>query len=246
MSEVIPEWETVAVSVIDDIVELRLHSGEGSLVWSATSHREVMEAFGWAGSRRSTKAVIITGTGETFCSSIDVASFKGMPWDEIWWEGRRMLQNISDIDVPVIAAVNGPATAHAEIAVLADIVIASDTAVFGDHIHITRRTAPGDGAHAVWANLLGPSRVKYFLLTAATIDAHEGRTIGFVHEVLPYGEVLPRAHAIAEQLATLSVPVLRFSKAAVSIAARRFFAEDLSHGLGLEGSGHWVDGGISS
>jgi enoyl-CoA hydratase/carnithine racemase len=244
VSESIPEWNNIAVTVRGEIVELRFHTGEDSLVWSATAHREAMEAFAWVGYRRSTQAVIITGAGADFCTRIDVNSFKGISWEEIAWEGRRMVLNLSDIEVPVISAINGPATCHSEIVVVADIVIASETATFGDHVHMTRNTAPGDGVHAVWGQLLGPSRSRHFLLTAATIGVDEGLRLGFVHEVLPAGLVLARAWELAESFASKPHGVLRFAKATVSIPFRRFLAEDISHGFGLEGSGHWTDGGI--
>jgi len=244
MGEATPIWENVAVTVDDDIVELRFHTGEESLVWSATAHREAMEAFAWVGSRRSTQAVIVTGTGEDFCTRIDVNSFTGISWEEIAWEGRRMVLNLTDIEVPVISAVNGPATCHSELIVAGDVVVSSDTAVFGDHVHMTRNTVPGDGVHAIWGLLLGASRSRYFLLTAATIDAEEGRRIGFVHEIVSPDAVLARAWEIAREFAAKPHGVLRFAKATVSMPFRRYLSEDISHGFGLEGSGHWTDGGI--
>ena len=145
----------------------------------------------------------------------------------------------------MIGVVNGPATVHAEIPVLGDLVLAADDAEFADHAHITRGVAPGDGAHAVWARLLGPSRSRYFLLTAASIAAEEALRIGFVHETMPRERLADRAAELAAQLAEQTLPVLRYSKAVVAMGIRRGFAEELSHGLGLEGSGHWSDGGIN-
>jgi enoyl-CoA hydratase/carnithine racemase len=244
MGESAPTWDNVAVTIDHEIVELRFHTGGDSLVWSATAHREAMEAFAWVGARRSTQVVIITGTGDDFCTRIDVNSFKGISWEEIAWEGRRMVLNLVDIEVPVISAVNGPATCHSELIVSGDIVVSSDTAVFGDHVHMTRNTAPGDGVHAIWGLLLGPSRSRHFLLTAATIGAEEGQRIGFVHEIVAPADVAARAWDIARGFAAKPHGVLRFAKATVSMPFRRFLAEDISHGFGLEGSGHWTDGGI--
>ena len=65
----------------------------------------------------------------------------------------------------MIAAVNGPATVHAEVAVLCDIALAAETAEFQDRAHFSGfHVVPGDGSHLVWPLLLGLNRGKYFLL----------------------------------------------------------------------------------
>jgi 6-oxocamphor hydrolase len=189
--------------------------------------------------------VLIRGTGELFCTEIEVATFAPIPWDEIWWEARRMLIGLLELDVPVIAAVMGDAFVHAELAVLADIVLATPDAAFADHAHFaTRGTVPGDGVHIVWASLLGPSRSRYFLITGAAIGAEEARTLGFVHEIHEADALYDRAWELAEELAQHSLPVLRYMKAALSIPLRRDFNDALSHGLALQGGGHWAKGGI--
>ena len=88
------------------------------------------------------------------------------------------------------------------------------------------------------------SRSRYFLITGQAIDAEEALRLGVVHEILPAAELHARAWEIATDLALRSRAALRFTKAAVSMGMRLDFAEDLSHGMGVEGSGHWVDGGI--
>ena len=156
-----------------------------------------------------------------------------------------MLKNLDDIEVPVIGVVNGPATIHSEIPVMGDIVLAASHAEFADRAHFALRdTVPGDGVNLVWGELLGPTRSKYWLLTGASIDAAEALRIGFVNEVLPSADLLPRAWELAVDLARRDLPVLRYAKAAVSIGFRRDFGERLSHGLGIEGCAHWSRGGI--
>lgn len=240
-----PEWKNIVVTSRDGITEFRVHTDGGPLVWDATIHRELTEAFYWVGNRHDTKVVIITGTGDTYCSELDTTSFTEFAWDHIWWEGRRMLRNLNDIEIPIITAVNGPATIHSEIPMMGDIVLAAPHAEFGDRAHFALRdTVPGDGVNLVWGELLGPTRAKYYLLTGLTIGAQEAQRIGFVNEVLPADELLPRAWELATDLARRDLPVLRYTKAALSIGFRRNFSEALSNGLGVEGGGHWARGGI--
>jgi len=241
------EWEHISVTRNEDIVELRFHTGGGPLVWDADAHREITEAFYWLTMQRDVKVVVLTGTGDVYCNELDVTSFAGIEWGEIWWEGRRMLSGLNDLDIPVISAINGPATVHSEIPVMADFVLAAEHVVFADRSHFaTRDTVPGDGVNLIWGELLGPTRSKYFLLTGSTIDAPEALRLGVVNEVLPLAELHDRAWTLARELAVRHLPVLRYAKAAVSVGFRRNFSEGLSHSLGVEGCGHWSLGGIKA
>jgi enoyl-CoA hydratase/carnithine racemase len=241
----IPSWETIAVTHRDGVTELRVHTGAGPLVWSAMAHHELTEAFYWLGNQQQTKVAILTGTGDQYCTELDTSGFAAIPWDLTWWEGRRMLRNLNDVEVPVISAVNGPVTIHSEIPMMADIVLAATHAEFADKAHFaTRGTVPGDGVNVVWSELLGPVRSKYHLLTGIPVSASEARQIGFVNEILQQDGLLPRAWELATQLAQSPLPVLRYAKAALSIGVRPDFSERLSHGLGVEGTAHWSLGGL--
>jgi enoyl-CoA hydratase/carnithine racemase len=235
-------YEHVLVTREDDIVELRFHTNGGPLTWTARAHREIGDALYEAGSDPTTKIIIITGTGAAFCTSIDYESFAasmqaGSSYDLIWWEGKRLLKSLVDIDPIVIAAVNGPALIHAELAVLADVVVAADTAMFADKAHFQTAGVPGDGVHLVWPALLGSTRGNYFLLTGQEIDAAEALRIGIVNEVVPSEALSDRVWTLAREFATRSVEVLRYTRDALAIGRRAVFANSLSHGLAVEGLG---------
>jgi enoyl-CoA hydratase/carnithine racemase len=86
----------------------------------------------------------------------------------------------------------------------------------------------------------------YFLLTGEVIEASEAKRIGFVNEVLPAGQLSARAWEIARDLARRELAVLRYAKDAIAIGARRDLRANLSHGLGVQGSGYWAVGGIKA
>lgn len=246
-STLAPKWETIAVTSEGDIIEFRFHSGAGPLVWSAVAHNDAYQAFRWVGAHPTAKVLIITGTGDRFCTELDTTSFSQMAWHELWWEGRRMTAGLSEIDIPVIGAVNGSATIHAEIPVMGDIVLAADDAEFGDHAHFAvRDNVAGDGSNIIWCELLGRTRAMYFLLTGELIPASEGKRIGFVNEVLPADQVSARAWEIARDLARRELAVLRYAKDAIAIGTRRDLRANLSHGLGVQGSGYSALGGIKA
>jgi enoyl-CoA hydratase/carnithine racemase len=234
------EFESVAVTHRDGVTELRLHSGGGSLLWNAAVHRELGDALAAVAADRATKVVLVTGTGDTFCAGIDRGSFSGGdPWEVIYWEGKRMIKGLLDLDVPVIGAVNGPAFIHAEIPLLSDVVLAADSAVFADKTHFTQGSVPGDGVHLIWPYLLGPRRGKYFLMTAQEISAAEGLRLGIVNEVVPADALMDRAWELALTWAEKPLPLLRYTREALNILEREHLLTNtgLSHGLALEGVG---------
>ena len=106
-------------------------------------------------------------------------------YDPIYWEGKHVLVNLLNIEVPVISAINGPATRHCEIPLLSDIVLASEDCIFQDSAHFQGGMVPGDGVHIVFPFLLGPNRARYFLLMGQEIDALEAKSLGLVNEVMP-------------------------------------------------------------
>jgi enoyl-CoA hydratase/carnithine racemase len=233
------KYRHVAFERNESVLEVRLHTDGGPLVWSPAAHRELGDAFADIAADAETKVVILAGTGDSFIASMDTQAFinDAAPWDVIWWEGKRLLTNLIDIEVPVIGVINGPATVHSEIAVLSDIVLAADMTVFADAPHFAYGTVPGDGIHLVWQHLLGTNRGRYFLLTAQTLSARDALELGVVNEVLPLAELLPRARVLANDLATRPLSVLRYTRTALTMQLRRLLLDGLSHGLALEGCG---------
>ena len=226
----------------DGILELRIHSEGGPAVWTAHEtgiHRELGDAFYEVARDPENHVVIITGTGDEFLTRTELGGFQmdTTEWFRIFKEGKDLLNNLLDIEVPVIAAVNGPAWVHAELATLSDIVIASERASFADKAHALHGVVPGDGVHVWWDMLLGPNRARHFLLTGAVIDAEEAQRLGFVAEVVAHEQTLSRAWEVARELVVKPPLMLRYSRAAMTQNIKRRMLDDLGFGLLLEGMG---------
>ena len=101
-----------------------------------------------------------------------------MQLDEKAWYGRMLVENILAVEVPVISAVNGPCSIHAEVPLLSDIVLASDTAYFQDLAHFPRGLVPGDGSHVLWPMLVGPNRARDMLLMGKKLERAGGVRVG--------------------------------------------------------------------
>ena len=154
--------------------------------------------------------------------------------DEKSWYGRMILENLLAVDVPMIAAVNGPCSMHSEVPLLMDIVLASDDAYFQDLSHFPRGMVPGDGQHVVWDQLVGPSRARTLLLMGYKLTAQEAREWGVVHEVLPKDKLLDRAWEIAREIAMRPPIALRNTRHLLTQNLKRAFLNEIDHGLQAE------------
>ena len=118
-------YRHVAMTREDGVLELRLHTDGGPLVWGDGPHSELGRCFWDVGSDPANRVIILTGTGNEFIGRLDdswVGAMTPEKWNRIFTNGKRLLQALLDIEVPVIGAVNGKATVHAELALLSDIV----------------------------------------------------------------------------------------------------------------------------
>jgi enoyl-CoA hydratase/carnithine racemase len=247
LNEYATRYHTLQLDRVDGVLEVRLHTRGGEALWG-TSERSLHNEFGRAcadiACDPDNKVVLLTGTGGTFIAGRDDherahETSLGTMWDRIYDEGVALLENLLAVPVPVIAAVNGPALIHAEIAVLSDIVLAAEHAVFADLAHVPGGTVPGDGVQTVWPMLLGPNRGRYFLLTGQRLSAQEALRLGVVAEVLPADQLLPRARELALQLAKLPTKVLRHTRTVLVHHLRRRLREELSLGLAVEALATW-------
>jgi enoyl-CoA hydratase/carnithine racemase len=230
-------YANVRMRRTDGILELRLHTDDGPLQWGGSAKR-IGDAFGAVAADPANRVVIITGTGSAFCDVRERrpnATATPLAWDEVYRDGLRLLTNLMEIGVPTIAAVNGPAHVHAELALLCDIVLAAEDASFADTPHFRAGVVAGDGVHVVWPLLLGPNRGRYFLLTGQTLDAVEAQSLGVVAEVLPREDLLARAWELAADLAARPTLTLRYTREAITLELKRQLRDHFGYGLALEG-----------
>ena len=173
------------------VLEVRFHTDGGKLVFNGHTHEQFVDLFHQIGSDPDNRVVILTGSGDAFMDAIspegfDFSSPRG--YDKIFREGRKVLMNILDIEVPMITALNGPVLLHSEYALLTDIILATPETVFQDKPHLEFGIVPGDGMHVLWPEVIGSVRGRYFLLTRQVLDAETAKEWGVVNEIVPVGQ----------------------------------------------------------
>lgn len=224
------------------ILEVRLHTRGGPCLFGPRTHEHMVDAFYDISRDADTRVMILTGTGDSWIAAFDESQARESDdftipknWDRVYWEGKKVLQNLLDIDVPVIAAVNGPALVHSEYILTCDAVLASDNTVFQDLPHLAFGLVPGDGVHVLWPHVLGPVRGRYFLATQQKIGAEEALRLGVVNEVLAPDDLMPRAWELARQLAKLPTLTLRYMRVATAQRLKEMVVREVGHGLALQG-----------
>jgi enoyl-CoA hydratase/carnithine racemase len=220
------------------VLEVALHTGGGKLVFNGHTHEQFVDLFHAIGEDRDNRVVILTGSGDAFMDTISPEGFdffSPQGFDKILREGRRVLSNILDIEVPMIAALNGPVLLHSEYALLADIVLATPATVFQDKPHFDFGIVPGDGVNLLWPEVIGSIRGRYFILTRQLLDVQTAKDWGVVNEIVPADRLLARAHEIADGIAALPPLTSRYTRIALTQKLRRIVDEGSGYGLALEG-----------
>src|SRR5258705_3616805 len=156
------------------VLEVALHTDGGPLVFDGHAHEQFVDLFHAIGSDADNRVVILTGSGGAFIETISPEGFDFFTpqgYDKIYREGKKVLMNILDIEVPLIAAVNGPARLHSEYILLADIVLATPSTGFQDKPHFEFGIVPGDGGHLLWQEAICTGLRRSFILPPPQVDA---------------------------------------------------------------------------
>ncbi len=230
------------------ILEMTLHTNGGSMRWGHEPKIELWNAFTDVGSDRENRIIILTGTGNEFMGprhSGDLSTYKSIQpnitpvvVDTSHWYMKRLMTRFLEIEVPMIGVVNGPALRHGELALMCDVVIASDDATFEDTAHFALGgSVPGDGISTVYTMLLGLNRARYMALTGQVLSAKEAKELGLVAELMPREKLLPRAWELAGQLAKKPDLVLRYTRIVLTHPLKRMMDESLAYHLALESMG---------
>jgi enoyl-CoA hydratase/carnithine racemase len=198
---------------------------------------EILDACQRVQEDQAISVMILTGAGTAFSAGGNVKDmynkvgiFAGDP-EQIRNNYRQGIQKIplalQRLDVPTIAAVNGPAIgAGCDLTCMCDIRLASDKARFGETF-VSVGLIPGDGGAFFLPRVIGYSRALELAFTCRVIDAPEALRLGLVSEVVPPDRLMPRALEIAREIARQPGRILRLAKRLFSLTQGKSLEETL-------------------
>lgn len=174
------------------------------------------------------RSVIVTGASSWFSVGGDVKAMSGRAGGDFLDEGeawdpatsRRMIDNLLDLDKPVICAINGDAIGlAATLALFCDLSVMAEDARIGDP-HVRVGLVAGDGGAVIWPLLLGMSRAKEYLLRGMLLTGVKAEQLGMVNYSVVKEDVMPKALEIARELAAGAPWAIRWTKLSLNLRLR--------------------------
>lgn len=183
-------------------------------------HEDLTALFRGLKREDAARCVLLTGAGKAFSAGGDFAWFPQLREpgraEALRRDARQLIWDLLDVEVPIVAALNGHAMGlGASIALLCDVIFMADTATLGDP-HVRVGIVAGDGGTAIWPLAVGPARAKEYLLTGDPVPAVEAERLGLVNRVVPAADLAAAALAFAERLAAGAPLAVRYTKLAVN------------------------------
>jgi len=151
-------------------------------------------------------------------------------------QGVQILENLANIRVPVIAAIEGHANVHSEYALLANVIVAGEGATFNDLPHFAGGIVPGDGIFTTWGYWAGVGRAQAFLLNPQPLTAHTAHNWGMVAEIVPNGKALARVRELASLYLKAPEVTRRNTRMHFIQPLKERIVREVGYGLSLEGA----------
>jgi enoyl-CoA hydratase len=235
--------ETFAPDLLIEAVEavrvITLNRPESLNAVSASLHEALEHVWRHVASDPEARAVVITGAGRAFSAGGDLNQIVALQRDPVTRgvvldQARRLVSEVMDFRLPVIAAVNGPAVGlGCTVAACTDVVLIADTAFMADP-HVSVGLTAGDGGAAVWPLIMGMLRAKEHLLTGDPISAEQAVAYGLANRVVPAGSLMTEAMALAARLAAQPPQAVQSTKRALNMHLKRAISGVLEYALAEE------------
>lgn len=187
----------------DGVIEVRLHTDDGPYRHTHAAHNAWPRVWQEIGNDPENQVLIITGTGDRWMTGspkgLNPKPASDLDPDHVhqrMYDGWKLIESfVNSIDIPTIAAVNGPGV-HTEFAVMSDVTFATADADFMDP-HFWLGSPPGDGQAMALQSLMGAKRAAYHVYAAKPIPAAKAVEWGLINDVLPREQLLDHAWELA-------------------------------------------------
>jgi enoyl-CoA hydratase len=203
----------------------------------AEMHEDLRRLFEELKTEEHARAILLTGSGRAFSAGGDFEWMRGIGPDDLYrmrQEGKQIVWNFLDVEIPIVAAVNGPAIGlGATLALLADVIFMAQDATLADP-HVKVGLVAGDGGAVIWPLVLGPALAKRYLMTGDALTATEAERIGLITHVAEQDRLEDDALAFARKLARGAPLAVRYTKASVNQLVKQSLTTALDLSMALE------------
>jgi enoyl-CoA hydratase len=222
-------YENIIAEKKDRIGLITLNRPKALNALSAALIAELEQALDAFEADDGVRVIVVTGSEKAFAAGADIKEMKDRSFSDVYrkdfitvgWE------RLSKCRKPTIAAVAGFALGGgSEVALMCDIIIAADTAKFGQP-EITIGTIPGAGGTQRWARWVGKSKAMDMILTGRQMGAEEAERAGLVSRVVPAAQLLEETFKVANKIADMSAPIVLIAKEAVNAAYETTLAQGI-------------------
>jgi enoyl-CoA hydratase len=223
-------YETILVEKTGRVGTITLNRPQALNALNSQVMKEVTTAAAELDDDAGIGAIIITGSERAFAAGADIKEMAALSFSDVYesdyfagWS------KFAAVRTPTIAAVAGYALGGGcELAMMCDLIIAADTAKFGQP-EIKLGVLPGMGGSQRLTRAIGKAKAMDLILTGRNIDAAEAERAGLVSRVVPAADLLAEASAVATTIAQMSRSAARMAKEAINRAYETTLAEGLLH-----------------
>lgn len=224
------EYETILVEQRGRVGWITLNRPQALNALNSTVADEVTAAAVAFDRDEGVGAIVVTGSEKAFAAGADIKEMEGMSAEQMRATDHfGAWRDFAAVRTPVIAAVSGFALGGGcELAMMCDIILASDTATFGQP-EINLGVIPGMGGTQRLIRAVGYYKAAELVLTGRFMGAEEAERAGLVSRVVPAAELLAEASALADGIAAKSLPSVYAAKAALDAAMETTLTEGLAY-----------------
>lgn len=234
------KYKAIIVERQDRIVTLTLNRPEKLNAVDEQLHEELAQIFTEVAADPDCDLVVLTGAGKAFSAGGDIEWMQHMidepaAFEKTGIEAKRIVFSMLDCEKPIIAKLNGHAAGlGATIALLSDVIFASEEARIGDP-HVSVGFVAGDGGAVIWPQLIGYARAKEFLMTGEMIPAPRAAEMGLINYAVPKEELDSRVQVFVDQLSAGATKAIRWSKVAANIGLKQLAHSIMDASISMEG-----------
>ncbi len=232
-------YERIVATRSDRILTLTLTAPNPVNAVDGEMHHELSRIFLDAQDDPASDLIVLTGAGRAFCAGGDTTWFKThienpASFRALGPEAKRIITSLLELEKPILCRLNGAAAGlGATIALMCDVIIASEKAVVGDP-HVKVGLVAGDGGAIIWPQLIGFARAKELLMTGEMLTAERALHLGLINHVVAHDQLDAKVAEVADRILANPKWAVRWTKTTANIPLRALAAQLLDAAMAYE------------